>query len=824
MKHILKFVLLLAIVLSTTDVQAQKAGTKTFSVKGALVDSLTNEGEPYATIRIFRKGETKKPVYAAVTQTNGKFNEKLKEAGEYTIYISSVGLRTVMRHFTLTEAKPTIDLGKLLTGEDVKTLKGVEVVAQKPLVKAEIDKVTYNMEDDPDSKTSSTHEMLRKVPFVTIDGEDNIQVNGSSSFIVHVNGKENSLMSNNPKEVLKSLPANSVKEIEVITEPGAKYDADGIGGIINIITTSRRLEGYTVSLSARANNTGAGAGAYGTVQIGKFTVTGNYSYNNSFNNPPSYSDSEREDFTSEEYKFLTQHSEHKSKGNSMFGYLEGSYEIDTLRLITFGMNMYGSHSKSNGLGTAQMMNAQREHAYSYDLVSRSKSDWKHISANFDYQRSFKKKGEYLTFSYRYGTSPNTSESHTDYDNIQDYPYDASYLFNQFYDSEARTDEHIFQLDYTNPINKVHSFDIGGKYILRDNKSVSDYFKRSVTDIDYYLDERPESHYQQTHNIVAAYADYMVKSKKLSAKAGVRYEHTFSDVTYEKMPEKNFEAGFDNLVPSFRVGYQLAPSKMLSLSYQMRIARPDISLLNPFRNTSNPTSVNYGNPDLDPAKSHRFGLTINSFSAKFSTNVSLNYRLVNNSIQNYTFMQDGIQHRTYANIGRSELTSMNIWMNWNPGNKTRISINTSGSYMDYRSKSNQLDAKNHGFQGNMNLNIQQTLPWELRFSAFYGGSTPSIGLQGKGSSYTYYGFGLSRAFLKSKRLNVSISTNNLFNKWDISESETLTSTFRNLSKSKYLQRYYSINVSWRFGELKASVKKTAKTISGDDIMATQGGGN
>ena len=129
---------------------------------------------------------------------------------------------------------------------------------------------------------------------------------------------------------------------------------------------------------------------------------------------------------------------------------------------------------------------------------------------------------------------------------------------------------------------MHSFDFGGKYILRNNKSESDYYKRSVTQNDFYLDNRPESHYQQTHNILAAYADYMVKTKKLSAKAGVRYEHTFSDVKYDKMAEKNFSAGFDNIVPSVRFGYQLAPSKMLSFSYHMRIARPNIELLNPFR--------------------------------------------------------------------------------------------------------------------------------------------------------------------------------------------------------------------------------------------------
>ena len=822
MKHILRFVLLLAIVvLGTTSVQAQNEGKTPFSIKGILLDSLTHEGEPYAAIRIYTPDNLKKPIYVAVTQTNGKFNEPMKAPGAYVAYFSSVGKNTVVRKFTLSESKPTMDFGKILMTESVEMLKAVEVIVQRPLVKAEIDKVIYNMKDDPDAKSNSTHEMLRKVPFITIDGEDNIKVNGTTSFIVHVNGKENSLMSRNPKEVLKSLPANTVKEIEVITEPGAKYDADGIGGIINIITTTRNLEGYNVSLSANANNRGAGGSLYGTVQMGKFTVTGHYSYSNDFNSPRSYQESEREDFTSENYKYLTQNSSYKSKTHFQMGFLEGSYEIDTLRLITFSAQLFGMGATSDGIGTTQMRNALREHAYSYNQLSRGENNSSHFNATLDYQRSFKKKGEYLTFSYRYGTSPNSSDSYTDYDDIKDYPYDESYLFNQFYDSEARTDEHIFQLDYTNPINKMHSFDFGGKYILRNNKSESDYYKRSVTQSDYYLDERPESHYQQTHNILAAYADYMIKTKKLSAKAGVRYEHTFSDVKYDKMAEKNFSAGFDNIVPSVRFGYQLAPAKMLSFSYHMRIARPNIELLNPFRNTSNPTSISYGNPDLDPAKSHRFGLTINSFASKFSTNVSLNFRLVNNSIQDYTFMQDGIQHRTYANIGRSELTSLNIWMNWNPTRKTRININATGSYMDYQSKSEQLDAKNHGFQGIFSLNFQQNLPWDLRFSANYGGSTPNINLQGKGNSYTSYGFGLSRAFLKNKRLNVSISTSNIFHKWQTRESETVTSTFRNVNKSKYQQSSYGISVSWSFGELKARVKKTARTIDGEDIMATSG---
>ena len=165
-------------------------------------------------------------------------------------------------------------------------------------------------------------------------------------------------MSNNPTEVLKSLPANSVKSIEVITDPGAKYDAEGVGGILNIITTGGGMEGYTVTLNGGVSNRGYNASGYGTVQIGKFTVTGNYAYNHN-TSPRSYSSSGREDFTSDDYKYLSSESSSKHKGNFQYGSMEGSYEIDTLNLITFSMNMFGGKFKNNGYGSTNMLNAQK---------------------------------------------------------------------------------------------------------------------------------------------------------------------------------------------------------------------------------------------------------------------------------------------------------------------------------------------------------------------------------------------------------------------------------------------------------------------------------
>ncbi len=817
-RNILGFVILILTSVALTA-NAQNNTKNRYSVKGVLVDSITNEGEPYATIRIALKAHPAKPVKLAVTDTNGKFNEKLSDAGTYLISFTSVGKTPVQREFSLSDAQKDVNLGKIFTSEATEVLKGVEVVAQKPLVKAEIDKVTYSIEDDPDSKTNSTLEMLRKVPLVTVDGEDKIQVNGSSNFKVHVNGKPNNMMSNNPTEVLKSLPANSVKSIEVITDPGSKYDAEGIGGILNIITTGGGMEGYTVTLNAGVNNRGYNAGGYGTVQVGKFTVTGNYSYNHS-DSPESYNSGIREDFTSDEFKHLTTGSVYKNKGDFQFGSMEGSYEIDTLNLVTFSMNLFGGGSKNRGEGFTEMQNAQHQHVYSYNTLRKSDYDYSSIGANFDYQRSFKKKGEYLTFSYRYSGSPNNSEAYTDFVDIKDYPYDRDFIRGQYYDSDSRSDEHTFQLDYTNPINKHHKVDAGVKYILRKNSSDSEYFKKDDND-QYQKDEDLTTKYDQGQDILAAYADYMLKTGKLGAKAGVRFEHTMMDVEYAYLPDRNFESSFNDLVPSASLTYQLADTKTIRANYNMRISRPGIWYLNPFRDISNPVSISYGNPDLETEKAHSFGLTFSSFSQKFNVNLSAGYSFVNNGIEHYSFMNNGVQENTYGNIGKTQRTRLSVWMNWNPGQKTRISLNGSGTYADFKSDSKELKVSNHGFQGSLYLNAQQTLPWNLRFSFYGGGSTPYISLQGEGSSYVYYGFSLSRSFLKENRLRVSISTSNLFNKYSTHSSERLTETFYSLDKSKYQQRSFGLNVSWRFGALKAQVKRTARSINNDDVKA---GGN
>lgn len=434
MKHNILWGIILLVASLSFTAKAQKAVQGQFSVKGVLLDSLSNEGEPYSTIRISLKNNPAKPVKLAVTGADGRFDERLAVPGTYLIHFTSVGKSPVQKEFSISANRRNVDLGKILIAEATEMLKGVEVVAQKPLVKAEIDKVTYSIEDDPDSKTNTTLEMLRKVPLVTVDGEDKIQVNGSSKFKVHVNGKPNNMMSNNPTEVLRSMPANSIKSIEVITEPGAKYDAEGVAGILNIITVGAGMEGYTVTLNGGASNMRVYGGGYGTVQSGKFTVTGNYSYNYQ-GSQKGFEDSYREDFTSQENKFLESHRRSKSYGNFQFGSLEGSYEIDTLNLISFSMNLMTGNFTNKRIGNTQMTNHAGNPVYGYGSLGNNESGFGEVGGNMDYQHSFKKKGELLTFSYRFSHSPNNSEANTDYEDTLNVPY---LLQNQYFKNDAST--------------------------------------------------------------------------------------------------------------------------------------------------------------------------------------------------------------------------------------------------------------------------------------------------------------------------------------------------------------------------------------------------
>ena len=847
MKH--RLLLLLLFMFATFAAGwAQKDVAPSFTIKGVLLDSLTQEGEPYATIRITKKGVPDKAVKMAVTGANGKFQEKLNvPAGDYAISISSIGKAPVVKDFTLKPSTKIIDLGTLYSSEANNELKGVEVVAQKPLVKVDVDKIEYNIEDDPDSKSNSILEMLRKVPLVTVDGEDNVQVNGSSSFKIHVNGKPNNMMSNNPKEVLKSMPANTIKYIEVITSPGAKYDAEGVGGILNIVTVGGGFEGYTATFRGNVSNNGAGAGTYAMVKQGKMTISVNYNYDYN-NSPRSYSDNYRENYEpgARDEKFLESQSSSKSKGNFQHGNLEASYEIDTLRLLTAAFGMYGGSNESDNNGNTVMYRTNHEDvAYRYRTDSRNKNSWYSINGNIDYQRTSRKnKQRMLTLSYKINTQPQTDNSRNVYldifpDEQKEELAERLRLENYHSGGKTNTMEQTFQVDYTTPIGKLHTIETGAKYIFRRNSSDNALYEAAGGSDNYVYNEDRSSEYRHLNHILSAYVGYTLKYKDFSFKPGVRYEQTIQRVKYIVGPGEDFHTNYSDWVPSVSLGMKIGKTQNLRVGYNMRIWRPGIWNLNPYFNNQDPMSISQGNPDLKSEKNHAFDIAYSNFSAKFNINVSLRHSFGNNGIERVSRLitnengeifddnpehmaPNGAMYSTYDNIGKNRDTGLSLYLNWNASPKTRIYVNGRGSYRDLKSEAQGLH--NYGWNVSCHGGIQHTLPLKIRLSLNGGGSTPYISLQGKGSGYQYYSIGLNRSFLKDDRLTLNLYCNNIFEKYRTYNSHTKGDNFISKSSGKYPNRYVGFSIGYRIGELKASVKKAARSINNDDVKGGEGGGN
>ena len=829
---------LLLIMLVVSSLVAAQNAAPTFQIKGVLLDSLTQEGEPYATIKIVKKEAPANALKMLVTDMKGKFQEKVPGTGNFVMTISSIGRNTIVKDFTVKAGEKLVDFGTLYITDASNELGQVEVVAQKPLVKADIDKIEYNVQDDPDSKSNSVLEMLRKVPLVTVDGEDNIKVNGSSSFKVYVNGKPNNMMSNNPTEVLKSMPANSIKHIEVITNPGPKYDAEGVGGILNIVTVGSGLEGYTATFSGNVSNMGAGGGLFGTVKSGKLTVSARYNYNYN-DRPRSYSGGNRRTVgdVTEGSSDLDYDGSSKGHGNFQSGSMEASYEIDTLRLVSMSFGLWGggnnSTSINNTLATAP---GTSNELYRYVSDGRSKSSWYSIDGGVDYQRMFHVKDRMFTLSYKINTSPQTSDSYTTYNDMHaatDWEDFLKRLYDLNNDGSQNTTEHTFQADYTTPIGKIHTLEAGAKYILRDNSSEDDRYERQIgTTGDYVLDEEHSSHYKHQNDILAAYMGYGLRVKKISGRLGVRYEHTKQEVKYLLGRGDDFNKNFDDVVPSASIGYKLTDMSNLRFGYNMRIYRPGIWYLNPYLNDSNPTNISQGNSHLDSEKSHSFNLSYSNFTQKFNINLSARYSFTNNSIEQVTEQVkdteiEGLQnptgkevlYSTYQNIGKSRNASLSGYVNWNATSNTRIYANLYGNYT-YMEGANGL--KNDGWNLFAYGGAQQSLPHDWRISLNIYGQTPWIMLQGKGSSFFDYGLSVNKSFL-NKRLTLSAFASNFFKKYTSPTSSIEGVGFTQDSWNRYTRQRFGVSVSYRIGELKASVKKAARTISNDDVKGGGGEG-
>src|SRR5579863_354876 len=244
---------------------------QTVTIQGTVIDSSANTPMGFVTVAL-QNAKTHQAVKSGLTKDDGSFSLRTTSAGPFELALVFVGYKSKV--IPVNGSTSDVSIGKILLQPSSNQLQEVSVTAAKPLMKQEVDRITYDVQADPDSKALSVLDMMRKVPLLSVDGNDNIQLKGSGNYKILINGKESALVAKNPSDILKSMPATNIERIEVITTPPAKYDAEGLSGIINIVTKRNADQGYNIGLNTRFNTVfGAGYNLNGTLKEGKFGMS-----------------------------------------------------------------------------------------------------------------------------------------------------------------------------------------------------------------------------------------------------------------------------------------------------------------------------------------------------------------------------------------------------------------------------------------------------------------------------------------------------------------------------------------------------------------------
>ncbi len=783
-------------------------------VTGEVTDSV-GEPEIYATVRIYSTIDSVKPVSLGVTDDLGKFSQVLPGAGKFRLTISSVGKQTLEREFDVTAAAPVMDFGTLTILENKNELSEVEVVAQRPLVSREIDRIGYDVKADPEAQSNTLQEMLRKVPLVTVEADGTIKVKGSTNFKIYKNGRPNNSFTKNAKDIFAAIPASSIKKIEVITDPGAREDAEGVGAILNIVTDSETsMRGVTGTASAWIDNNNLEPlpNVYLTSQIDKvtFSVYGGESYSN---RKESRRSNEQTDIYLESGNRLFSSGQSDSKSRSGWGGIEASWEPDTLNLLTLEAQgwIWGQHG-FDGWGHTSLSDSQGTELYSYSRHNTyPANNYFDLDGSANYQRSTRRKGETITLSYRLSTTRQHTNSLTEYSDKVNCAFPYSAIGNN---SRLTFTEQTGQADWSRPYGAKHKLDVGAKAIFRRN--------HSTTLQDYRDVGSDETEFTHQTTVAALYGDYRVVLGKWNLRAGIRYEYSYLSAKFLRQggDHPDFSAKLNDWVPSAGVSFNISDAITLKASYNRNIRRPGINYLDPSVNLT-PTTVSYGNPDLESEVYNNVSAEMSMYTNKFNLSFYLGGTVVNNALSEKKWVENDITYSTYGNIGRQRSFTTWVYAQWSITDKTSVMLNMSAGYNRYRNP----DMARGGWWWNPFMRATQKLPWKLEAAGsmwYWSGaiSSPYSEMKMLDGSGLGYEITLNRKFLKDDRLTVTLVASNFAGP---ARQKFLMTTDTPTSRSEYLnispatRQRFGMRVTYRFGSLNASVKKTAASITNDDLQ-------
>lgn len=801
----------LAFIFLTFIVNAQKPGGQGLTpivITGSVLEQNTNTPLEYATLVLESLRDSTK-ITGGITDVNGKFSIETIP-GRYNVsveYISFTSYKLKGQTYRV-----STDLGTIKLAPDVAQLEGVEVIAEKTTVEIRLDKKIYNVGKDLTVRGGTVSDVLDNVPSVSVDVEGNVQLRGNDDVRILINGKPSALTGLNSAEALQQLPAESIEKVEVITSPSARYDAEGSGGIINIILRRSKLNGLNGALTANAANpTNLGINGNLNYRTGAVNIFTNAGYNyrlspgNSFNETNFFD--ENGEFTNsirEDREF-----ERLRKGiNANIGIEWYVNETASITQSIFIRNSDNGSETTNNF-SQQDINLNNTSGFRFDDENE---DDRTFQYSFDFDKKFDDSGQKLTFAFQYEAS----------DEVE-----ASLIQQNGFDSEtvrtSEDQERIFlQTDYVLPIGKNNQFEFG--YRGNFNRLETDY---DVNFIQPTIDElgitNPSNVLDFKETINAVYTQFGSKIQKFSYLAGLRYEAT--RLIINQIESNDFSRNnFDGFFPTVNLNYELNKVQSLSFGYNRRLRRPRSFFLNPFPSRSSPTNLFQGNPRLTPSFSNQvdFGY-LNRFE-KLTLNASIYFQRATDVI---TFITEdtgedtffdgqdvSIIRRTPVNLAKNDrygfefTTSYRPTKKWNlNGNFNLFNLITKGDF-----NGQNFDAENLSWFVRLNnkVTLFEDIDWQTRLN--YRGPVENAQTKNKGIISMDLAF--SKDLLKEKA-SLAINIRDVFNSRKRIR-ETITPFFESDSESQRRVRTINLSFTYRFNQQKKRERQRGGDGDGGDF--------
>ncbi|WP_129714601.1 TonB-dependent receptor domain-containing protein [Pedobacter sp. SYP-B3415] len=772
-------------------------GAKKASVTGRIVatiiDSVSRKPIDYATVTLLKVSDNKS-VNGGVTDEKGRIVLQNVAPDSYKLAIGFMGYNTKTVLVKTTPEKPDNNIGNVILAPSANSLKDVTVVGQKAMIENKVDRMVYNAEADITNAGGDATDVMRKVPMLSVDASGNVQLRGGAVRVL-INGKPSGTMANSVADALKMIPAEQIKSVEVITSPSAKYDAEGSGGIINIITKKNNAQGISGSVNASAGTRQNNGNVSLNAKSGRLGFTSNvggiYAY-------------------PQESKVLSFNQTQTAGGLSTIqstglsnwtrkglnGTAGLDYDINNYHNVS--TNVKVSSFSNGGPGSSDILLNQ--------VLTRNTSDmdmgFNNLDWTMDYRKTSKREGEELVVSGQatFGRNP------TDFANRLVVPGVPDVITTG--NNRGKNNEYTGQIDYTYPFSKKVILEAGAKGI----------FRTIISDI---LDD-PSRNFDYSQDVASAYGVVTFPvGKKVTAKAGLRAEYTDIGATSGANP--TIKNDYFNLFPSVVLSQTLKGMSTIKVSYNRRLQRPSLFYLNPFENRSDQFNIMRGNPALNPELSDNFEVGYNTFIKGSVINASLFYRTTGDIIESIIspITENGITRNltTYANIGRSPSYGLNLFGSYNPKPKWTLMSNIA---LNTYEVNNQVTGVNTGTFLNYNIFARSAYALNKGWSTEVWGvlNSPRRTFQGKTDAMYFYGAAVKKEIL-NKKASIGINVLNPFNR-DLNIKTVNTTAVSVQSQDIYYPlRSFGLNFSYNFGKLKFTQKKSIKN---DDLkQGDQGAG-